>query len=179
MAPITRKEAGRPSARRRAVTFDDVRKVAHTLPGVEDGTSYGTPALKVRGKLFVRLHQDRDCFVLRAGILARGEPIEGIEMTCEECRDLQTHTFRSPADLLHALQVAAAEVDRGVLIRVNRDELTDVERDALESVLVSEALPDNVRYRFKCSVCGDLFELNAETYGGRGGWTRQERSDAL
>jgi len=57
--------------RRRAVTFDDVRQVALTLPGVEDGTSYGTPALKVRGKLFFRLHQDRDFFVLRAGILDR------------------------------------------------------------------------------------------------------------
>jgi len=69
--PITHKEAGRTSVRRRAVTFDDVREVAHTLPGVEDGTSYGTPALKVRGKLFVRLHQNRDCFVLRSRILDR------------------------------------------------------------------------------------------------------------
>ena len=33
----------------RSITFDDLRKIAHTLPGVEDGTSYGTPALKVRG----------------------------------------------------------------------------------------------------------------------------------
>jgi len=71
IVPITHKEAGRTSVRRRAVTFDDVREVAHTLPGVEDGTSYGTPALKVRGKLFVRLHQNRDCFVLRSGILDR------------------------------------------------------------------------------------------------------------
>jgi hypothetical protein len=31
---------------------------------VEDSTSHGTPALKVRGKLFVRLHQDGECFVL-------------------------------------------------------------------------------------------------------------------
>jgi hypothetical protein len=94
-------------------------------------------------------------------------------VTCEECRDLQTHTFRSPADLLHALQVAAAEVDRGVLVRVGREELTDVERQAMDSVFASEALPDNVRYRFQCSVCGDLFELCAEAYSGSGGWTRQ------
>ena len=53
------------------VTFDDVRKAAHRLPGVDDGTSYGTPALKVRGKLFVRLHQDGECFVLRTTILDR------------------------------------------------------------------------------------------------------------
>jgi len=71
MAPSTHKATRRPSAGRRAVTFDDVRAVGHTLPGVEDGTSYGTPALKVRGELFVRLHQDRDCFALRAGILDR------------------------------------------------------------------------------------------------------------
>ncbi len=71
MVPITRKKTNRPPARRREVTFDDVREIAHTLPEVEDSTSYGTPALKVRGKLFARLHQDRDCFVLRAGVLDR------------------------------------------------------------------------------------------------------------
>lgn len=59
------------ASRRTPVTFDDVRAVAHTLPGVEDGTSYGTAALKVRGKLFARLHQDGQCFVLRAGVIDR------------------------------------------------------------------------------------------------------------
>lgn len=54
-----------------ATTFDDVRAIARTLPGVEDSTSYGTPALKVRGKLMVRLHQDMDCFVLRTELLER------------------------------------------------------------------------------------------------------------
>ena len=34
-------------------------------PGVEEGTSYGTPAFKVRGKLFVRLHQSEDALVVR------------------------------------------------------------------------------------------------------------------
>ena len=33
------------------VTFEQVRLIARNLPGVEDSTSYGTPALKVRGKL--------------------------------------------------------------------------------------------------------------------------------
>ena len=32
------------------MTFDDVRKIALAWPEVEDGTSYGTPALKVRKK---------------------------------------------------------------------------------------------------------------------------------
>ena len=98
-------------------------------------------------------------------------------MTCEECRDLQTHAFRSPEDMIHALQVAAAEVDRGVLVRVDREELTEVEREALESAIASEALPNSVRYRFKCTICGDRFELHGETYAGKGGWTRQEEPD--
>ena len=33
------------------MTFDDVRKLALAWPEVEDGTSYGTPALKVRDML--------------------------------------------------------------------------------------------------------------------------------
>ena len=48
-----------------SVTYDTVRRLALALPNVEEGTSYGTPALKVRGKLFVRLHQDLDKIVLK------------------------------------------------------------------------------------------------------------------
>jgi hypothetical protein len=33
------------------VDFDTVRKIALALPGVEDSTAYGSPALKVGGKL--------------------------------------------------------------------------------------------------------------------------------
>jgi hypothetical protein len=46
------------------VTFDDVRKIALTWPEVEDGTSYGTPALKVRKKMLVRLKEDGDSLVM-------------------------------------------------------------------------------------------------------------------
>ncbi len=33
------------------IDFDTVRQIGLGLPGVEDGTAYGVPALKVRGKL--------------------------------------------------------------------------------------------------------------------------------
>jgi hypothetical protein len=46
------------------VTYDTVRKLARRLPGVEEGTSYGTPALKVHGKLIVRLKEDGETIVL-------------------------------------------------------------------------------------------------------------------
>ncbi|MEA1673950.1 hypothetical protein [Nitrospirillum sp. BR 11163] len=39
-------------------TFDDVRARALAWPGGENGTSYGTPALKVRGKFPTRLRED-------------------------------------------------------------------------------------------------------------------------
>jgi hypothetical protein len=42
-----------------------VREVASALPASEESTSYGTPAFKVVGKLFVRLHQDGDVIVVR------------------------------------------------------------------------------------------------------------------
>src|SRR4030081_3901835 len=50
--------------RDKAVTFDDVRKMSRAWPEVEDGTSYGTSALKVRKKLPVRLKEDGDSMVM-------------------------------------------------------------------------------------------------------------------
>jgi len=47
-----------------AVTFQMVRHLALELPGAEEGTSYGTPAFKVRGKLFLRFHQDGESLVI-------------------------------------------------------------------------------------------------------------------
>ena len=46
------------------MTFDDVRQLALAWPEVEDGTSYGTPALKVRKKMLVRLKEDGDSLVM-------------------------------------------------------------------------------------------------------------------
>jgi hypothetical protein len=47
------------------VTFETVRQFALALPGVEEGTSYGTPAFRVQKKLLARLHDDRETLVLR------------------------------------------------------------------------------------------------------------------
>ena len=41
-------------------TFDTIRKIALAMPGVEDATSYGTPALKVKKNLMIRLCEDGD-----------------------------------------------------------------------------------------------------------------------
>ena len=41
--------------RPKKIDFDDVRRVGLQLPGVEEGTAYGSPALKVHGKLLACL----------------------------------------------------------------------------------------------------------------------------
>jgi hypothetical protein len=46
-------------------TWDDVVAIALRFPGVETGTSYGTPALRVRGKGMCRLRTDPDALVIR------------------------------------------------------------------------------------------------------------------
>ena len=51
-------------------TWDDVVAIGLGLPGVEVGTSYGTPALRVRGKGLCRLRSEPDALVLRVIDLA-------------------------------------------------------------------------------------------------------------
>jgi hypothetical protein len=99
-------------------------------------------------------------------------------MPCEECRELRTHRFSSHTDLVNALQVAASEVDRGVLAPVPAAERSIPEQVAIGSALESGAFPDVVLYRFKCTVCGDGFELAADTNEGKGQWSRNGEQSA-
>jgi hypothetical protein len=59
------------------MTFEDVRKIALKFPHVEDGTSYGTAALKLKKKFFVRLKEDGDSLVI-------GMPFEQREVLMAE-----------------------------------------------------------------------------------------------
>lgn len=52
-------------------TFKTAESIGLSLPGVEVGTSYGTPALKVRGTLLARLKEDGTTLVLRVDPLNR------------------------------------------------------------------------------------------------------------
>jgi hypothetical protein len=50
--------------RKGGVTFETVRRIGLAFPNTEEGTSYGTPALKVKGKLFSRLKEDGESIVI-------------------------------------------------------------------------------------------------------------------
>jgi len=61
------------------LTFDAVRALALSLPGVEEGTSYGTVAFRVRKKLIARFHEDGESLLVKVElgvreVLMRAEP---------------------------------------------------------------------------------------------------------
>jgi len=62
---------------RKAVNFDTVRDTGLALPGVEQSTAFGAPALKIRGKLMACLPTHRsaepDSVLLRVGFGDRSE----------------------------------------------------------------------------------------------------------
>jgi hypothetical protein len=64
---------------KKRITFDTVRKIGLALPDVEEGTSYGSPALKVRGKMFTCVPNHRsaeaDSLAIRLDFAQRDELI--------------------------------------------------------------------------------------------------------
>ncbi len=46
------------------MTWEEVREIALSFPGVEEGTAYGTPAFRVRGKFLTRLRPEDASLVL-------------------------------------------------------------------------------------------------------------------
>lgn len=87
------------------MTWDEVVRLGRTLPEVELATSYGTPALKLRGKLITRLRDEDDSLVLI------GVPSDERTMLIEAAPDLfhvTPHYAHYPAVLL---RLAAADAD--------------------------------------------------------------------
>ncbi|HEX5141433.1 MAG TPA: MmcQ/YjbR family DNA-binding protein [Dehalococcoidia bacterium] len=84
------------------LTIDDVVRLAADLPGVETGTSYGTPALRVGKKFMCRLREDDETLVLT--------PVEDIEQrflmeTQPEIFYKTSHYEGSPSILIHVSKV--------------------------------------------------------------------------
>ena len=52
----------------RRMTWDEIAALGLSLPGVELGTSYGRPALKLRGKMVAAGGKAEDHFVLSASL---------------------------------------------------------------------------------------------------------------
>ena len=55
------------------MTYAAVVRLGLALPGVEESTSYGTPALKVKGSLMTRLWEDGTTLVMKTTFEERDE----------------------------------------------------------------------------------------------------------
>lgn len=49
------------------MTFPAARKIALGFPGMEEGTSYGTPGFRVRGRFVARMWEDGQTMVVKCG----------------------------------------------------------------------------------------------------------------
>ena len=65
------------SKKSKGVSYETFRAYALALPAVEEGTSYGTPGFKVKGKLMARLKEDGETVVVKIDLPLRSSLIEG------------------------------------------------------------------------------------------------------
>ena len=93
------------------VSFEKVKALASALPAVEEATSYGTPALKVRGKLMARLKEDNETLVVRVA----WEERERLLAVAPEAFFLTEHYRNHPWVLLR-LPVASVSQAKAALL---------------------------------------------------------------
>ncbi|MGH9348619.1 MAG: MmcQ/YjbR family DNA-binding protein [Vicinamibacterales bacterium] len=90
---------------RKKISFDTVRELGRALPDVEEGTVYGSPALKVRGKMFACLAVHRSAepnsLVVLIGFDQRDELIASDPMTYY----LRDHYVNYPVALVRLTRV--------------------------------------------------------------------------
>ena len=55
------------AASAKQLKWNAVRRIALAFPGVEEGTAYGTAALRVRGKFLARLREDGESLAIKCG----------------------------------------------------------------------------------------------------------------
>ena len=91
------------------VTFETVCAIALAFPGVEEGTSYGTRALRVRNKFKARLREDGETLVVKISEAER----EFRLMVDPESFFITDHYRNYPAVLVR-------------LARIDPDDLSDV-----------------------------------------------------
>lgn len=116
------------SARKRKaaqVTFETVREIARALPGIEEGTCYGTPAFRVRGKFLSRLKEDGETLVVRIDFDTRDILMQA---------DPETYFITDHYAGYPAILVRLARVDRDDLAKL----LEDSWRQAAPKRLIAE-----------------------------------------
>jgi len=114
---------------RSGVTFDTVCKLASAFPGVEEGLSYGTPGLRVKGRFLARMKEDGETLVLRIGRFEREQLMEN----APEVFYVTDHYLNYPAVLIRL-----PKIDKGTLAAVLQESWRQV---APERLVAATAAP--------------------------------------
>jgi hypothetical protein len=95
------------------VKLETVRRIVCSFPGVEEGTSYGTPAFTFRNKFLARVREDGETLVIKCGFDERDYRIQADPatfFTTEHYNGYPTVLVRlarvSPGDLHDVLEQA-------------------------------------------------------------------------
>src|ERR1700754_4117382 len=96
----------------RKLSLAVIRRTVSALPDVEEGTSYGTPAWRHKGKLLARLHQDGRSIVLKVGNATRDHLLQADPETFF----VTDHYVGYPMVLAHLDRLSAADLKK-LLVR--------------------------------------------------------------
>jgi hypothetical protein len=94
----------------RRITLDQIRRIALSLPDVEEGTSYGTPAFKVRGKLFLRLRDEDTTLVVKVDRDER----EALVVSAPKIYSVTEHYLNYPWILVSLADIGIADLEERV-----------------------------------------------------------------
>lgn len=115
-------------SKKRGIDLDGVRQIATSLPGVEESTSYGGTAFKVRGKMFacqaVNKSAEPNSLMVRLAVEER----DALLATAPETYYLTDHYRGYPCVLVR-------------LSHIGRDALRDLLEDAAQFVSAKKRRP--------------------------------------
>jgi len=95
----------------RKLSLAVIRRTVSALPDVAEGTSYGTPAWRHKGKLLARLHQDGRSIVLKVGNATRDHLLQADPETFF----ITDHYVGYPMVLAHLDRLSAADLKKLLL----------------------------------------------------------------
>jgi hypothetical protein len=111
------------------VTFSKITTLAAELPEVEESTSYGTPAFKVRGKLIARLKEDNETLAVRVA----WEERERLLAVQPEVFFLTEHYREHPWVLVHLAEANVAQAKAFLLHAWQQAAPAALQRSAIAS----------------------------------------------
>ena len=99
-------------------------------------------------------------------------------MSCEKCEDLCVRfAIHAPYQLRQAIRIAKQNLDDLTLSEIEESPFSM--QASFSQVADGGPWDDVVGYRFRCTSCGEMFSLHAETYHGSGGYWEPENSSSV